>query len=205
MHFKPIQLDGHRPGSPEPPSYRHESGNWINPRKFEMVPLKVFGLVQWQKESARCSRRSRRMLHHTNFWDKILKIGQNHLSWYVDKRGLSVSISYRFQTGPVPCNRCLNIMEGTVSKRKEVTIMAMATVNISEWNAIPKITMLCNLHCLKARLKLLCNKYQLYSSLNLISQQLKLCNIFIFRMAYCLFVLLIFFDWKRSIRSKCRR
>ena len=43
--------------------------------------------------------------------------------------------------------------------------------------AIPKIKMLCNLHCLKARLRLLCNKYQRHSSLNLVSQQLKLCNI----------------------------
>ena len=44
--------------------------------------------------------------------------------------------------------------------------------------------MLCNLHCLKSRLRLLCNKYQQHSSLNLVSQQLKLCNIFIFGMAY---------------------
>ena len=43
--------------------------------------------------------------------------------------------------------------------------------------------MLCNLHCLKARLRLLCNKYQRRSSLNLVSQQPKLCNIFIFGMA----------------------
>ena len=52
------------------------------------------------------------------------------------------------------------------------------------WYAIPKIKMLCNLHCLKARLRLLCNKYQRHSSLNLVSQQLKLCDIFIFGMAY---------------------
>ena len=32
--------------------------------------------------------------------------------------------------------------------------------------AIPKINMLCNLHCLEARLRLLCNKYQQHSSLN---------------------------------------
>ena len=44
--------------------------------------------------------------------------------------------------------------------------------------------MLCNLCCLKTRLRLLCNKYQRHSSLNLVSQQLKLCNIFIFGMAY---------------------
>ena len=44
--------------------------------------------------------------------------------------------------------------------------------------------MLCNLCCLKTRLRLLCNKYQWHSSLNLASQQLKLCNIFIFGMAY---------------------
>ena len=50
--------------------------------------------------------------------------------------------------------------------------------------AIPKIKMLCNLRCLKTRLRLLCNKYQLHSSLNLVSRQLKLCNIFIFGMAY---------------------
>ena len=37
---------------------------------------------------------------------------------------------------------------------------------------------LCNLHCLKARLKLKCNKTQWRSSLNLVSQQLKLCNIY---------------------------
>ena len=49
---------------------------------------------------------------------------------------------------------------------------------------IPKIKMLCNLHCLKARLKLLCNKYQWHGSLNLVLQQLKLCNIFIFEIAY---------------------
>ena len=50
--------------------------------------------------------------------------------------------------------------------------------------AIPKINMLCNLWCLKTRLRLLSNKYQKHSSLNLVSQQLKLCNIFIFGMAY---------------------
>ena len=50
--------------------------------------------------------------------------------------------------------------------------------------AVPKIKMSCNLHCLKARLRLLCNKYQRYGSLNLVSQQLRLCNTFIFGMAY---------------------
>ena len=50
--------------------------------------------------------------------------------------------------------------------------------------AIPKIKILCNLHCLKARLRLLFNKFQRHSSLNLVSQQPKLCNIFIFGMAY---------------------
>ena len=38
--------------------------------------------------------------------------------------------------------------------------------------AIPKIKVLCNLHCLKARLRLPYNKYQRRSRLNLISQQL---------------------------------
>ena len=52
--------------------------------------------------------------------------------------------------------------------------------------AIPKKNMLCNLCCLKTRLRLLCNKYQRHSSLNLVSQQLKLCNISIFGMAYSL-------------------
>ena len=47
-----------------------------------------------------------------------------------------------------------------------------------------KIKMLCNLHCLKARLRLLCNKYIRQSSLNLVSQYLKLRYIFIFGMAY---------------------
>ena len=50
--------------------------------------------------------------------------------------------------------------------------------------AIPKINMLYNLCCLKTRLRLPSNKYQQHSSLNLVSQQLKLCNIFIFGMAY---------------------
>ena len=50
--------------------------------------------------------------------------------------------------------------------------------------AIPKIHMLCNLCCLKTRLRLLCDKYQWHSSLNFVSQQLKLFNIFIFGMAY---------------------
>ena len=50
--------------------------------------------------------------------------------------------------------------------------------------AIPKIKVLCNLHCLKVNLRLLCNKYQQHNSLNLVSQQLKLCDIFIFGMAY---------------------
>ena len=50
--------------------------------------------------------------------------------------------------------------------------------------AISKINMLCNLCCLKTRLRLLCNKYQRHSSVNLVLQQLKLCNIFIFGMAY---------------------
>ena len=50
--------------------------------------------------------------------------------------------------------------------------------------AIPKINMLCNLCCLKTRLRRLCNKYQQHSSLNLVSQQFKLCNIFIFGIAY---------------------
>ena len=56
------------------------------------------------------------------------------------------------------------------------------------WNTPFRINMLCNLHCLKARLRLLCNKYQPHSSLNLVSQQLKLCNIFIFGMAYHLVI-----------------
>ena len=51
--------------------------------------------------------------------------------------------------------------------------------------AIPKINTLCNLCCLKTRLRLLCNKYKRHSSLNLVSQQLKLCNIFIFGMECC--------------------
>ena len=42
--------------------------------------------------------------------------------------------------------------------------------------------MLCNLRCLKVRLRLLCNK--LSSSLSLVSRQLKLCKVFIFGMAY---------------------
>ena len=37
--------------------------------------------------------------------------------------------------------------------------------------------MLCNLYCLKARLRLLCNELSTASSLNLISRQLKLRNI----------------------------
>ena len=50
--------------------------------------------------------------------------------------------------------------------------------------AISKINMLCNLCCLKTRLRLLCDKHQRHSSLNLVSQELELCNIFIFGMAY---------------------
>ena len=50
--------------------------------------------------------------------------------------------------------------------------------------AILKINMLCNLCCLETRLRLLSNKYQQHGSLNLVSQQLKLCNIFIFGMVY---------------------
>ena len=47
--------------------------------------------------------------------------------------------------------------------------------------------MLFNLYCLKTRLRLQCNtSYQRHSSLNLVSQQLKLCNIFVFGMAYSL-------------------
>ena len=60
--------------------------------------------------------------------------------------------------------------------------------------AIPKINILCNLCCLKTRLRLLCNKFQQHSSLNLVSQQLKLCNIFIFGMAYS------YSGWKRFSR-----
>ena len=48
--------------------------------------------------------------------------------------------------------------------------------------AIPKIKMLCNLRCLKARLRLLYNNYQRHSSLNLVLTQLKLSNIVIFGM-----------------------
>ena len=44
--------------------------------------------------------------------------------------------------------------------------------------AIPKIKMWYNLQCLKARLRLLCNKYQRHSSLNLVSGQIKLCHIY---------------------------
>ena len=70
--------------------------------------------------------------------------------------------------------------------------VSYVTFLFSEWRietifslyAIPKIKMWCNLHCLKARLRLLCNKYHWHSSLNLVSGQLKLCNIFIFGMAY---------------------
>ena len=39
-------------------------------------------------------------------------------------------------------------------------------------------------YSLKARLRVKCNKKQWHSSLNLVSQQIKLCNIFIFEMAY---------------------
>ena len=49
---------------------------------------------------------------------------------------------------------------------------------------IPKIKMLCNLPCVKARLRLLCNKLSVDSSLCHVSGQLKLCNIFILGMAY---------------------
>ena len=59
--------------------------------------------------------------------------------------------------------------------------------------AISKINMLCNLCCLKTRLRLLSNKYQQHSSLNLVSQQFKLCNIFIFGMAYCLPNIVVYF------------
>ena len=52
------------------------------------------------------------------------------------------------------------------------------------WYVILKLNMLCNLCCLKTRLRLLCNKYQGHSSLNLVLQQLKLCNILIFGMVY---------------------
>ena len=41
-----------------------------------------------------------------------------------------------------------------------------------------------NLHCLKARLRLKCNKNQCHGNLNLVSQQLKLCKVSIFEMAY---------------------
>ena len=37
---------------------------------------------------------------------------------------------------------------------------------------------LSNLHCLKASFRLKCNKNQWHSSLNLVSQQLKFCNIY---------------------------
>ena len=68
---------------------------------------------------------------------------------------------------------------------KRITLLYMRTIMTTVDNfkakdiqkrrledAIPKIKMLCNLHCLKARLSLLCNKYQWHSSLNLVSQQL---------------------------------
>ena len=42
----------------------------------------------------------------------------------------------------------------------------------------------CRGYC-RFTLRLLCNNYQWYSSRNLVSRQLKLCNIFIFGMAYC--------------------
>ena len=51
--------------------------------------------------------------------------------------------------------------------------------------SIPKIKMLFNSYCLKTRLRLLIN-HQRHSSLNPFSIQLKLCNIFIFGMAYCI-------------------
>ena len=55
----------------------------------------------------------------------------------------------------------------------------------TQWTiAILKIKMVCNLYCLKARLKLLCNELSTASSLNLVSRQLKLCNIFIFGIAH---------------------
>ena len=44
--------------------------------------------------------------------------------------------------------------------------------------AIPKIKMLCNLYCLKARFRLLCNELSTASSLNLVSRQLILCFYF---------------------------
>ena len=56
--------------------------------------------------------------------------------------------------------------------------------------------MLCNLHCLKARLRLLGNKYQRHSSPNLVSQQLKSCDIFIFGMAYFQFLISDTLRWR---------
>ena len=50
--------------------------------------------------------------------------------------------------------------------------------------AIPKIKMLCNLSCLKRSSGCCAISYQRHSSLNLVLRQLKLCNIFIFGMAY---------------------
>ena len=67
-----------------------------------------------------------------------------------------------------------------ISSRLAIPLLYVTTKQY----AIPKIKMLCSLHCLKARLRLLGNKYQRHSSLNLVSQQLKLCNIFIFGMVY---------------------
>ena len=43
--------------------------------------------------------------------------------------------------------------------------------------AIPKIKMLCNLYCLKVRLRLLCNELSTASSLNLVLRQLSYVNI----------------------------
>ena len=79
------------------------------------------------------------------------------------------------------CKERVSKAKGTI-----VELCALCRGLISERGkyAIPKIKMLCNLHCLKARLRLLCNRYQRHSSLNLVSQQLKLHNIFIFGMAH---------------------
>ena len=50
--------------------------------------------------------------------------------------------------------------------------------------AIPKIKMLCNLRCVKVRLRLQCIKNKRQNSSNLVSRTAKLCNLFVSGMAY---------------------
>ena len=131
----------------------------------------------------------------------------NRLEKYAERRGFFSKMKFGFQEG-VGCIEASFITLETINhmlergskifsiSAKHLTWFGLtvcfvsylqnwvSTVECGLQYAISKIRMLCDLYCLKARLKLRYNELSKANSMNLVSRQVKLCNIFIFVIAY---------------------